>query len=105
LKIERYQSVNGRVPFEEWLDSLDTRQKIAVNRRIYVLEGQDHFGDCRSLQGGLFELRLLGLGLRVYFARAGSMIVLLLGGSNKGSQQRAIRLARSRLKVFKERLP
>ena len=105
MRIERYQSANGRVPFNEWLDSLDAQHRVAVNRRIFVLENRDHVGDCRSIRDGLFELRLLGPGLRIYFARRGPKVVLLLGGSDKGSQQRAIRLARNRLREFKERSP
>ena len=103
MRIERYQNANGRIPFKDWLGALDGRSQNSVNRRIDALEEYDHFGDCRSLQGGLFELRLIGIGLRVYFARTGPKVVLLLGGSDKGSQQRAIRLARSRLREFKER--
>jgi putative addiction module killer protein len=48
-------------------------------------------------------MRLLGLGLRIYFAYVGETIILLLGGSDKGSQKRAIKTARIRLKDFKER--
>ena len=103
MRIERYQNANGRVPFTEWLDSLDARHRVAVNRRIDVLEEYDHFGDCHALRNGLFELRLLGPGLRIYLARIGRKVVILLGGSDKDSQQRAIRLARHRLREVKER--
>jgi len=103
LKIERYQSASGRIPFKEWFDSLDNRERLAIDRRIHALEEHDHFGDRRSLQGGLFELRLMGVGLRIYFARKDRTIVLLLGGSDKKSQQRSIDLARRRLKEFIER--
>jgi len=87
----------------EWLESLDTSRQNAVNRRIDMLVEHDHFGDCRSLRAGLLELRLVGVGLRVYLSRIGPNAVLLLGGSDKGKQNRAIGLARNRLKEFKER--
>jgi len=48
-------------------------------------------------------MRLLGPGLRIYFANVSQAIILLLGGSDKGSQKRAIKAARDRLKDFKER--
>jgi putative addiction module killer protein len=52
----------------------------------------------------LFELRLAGrIGLRVYFAKIDGAIVLLLGGSDKSSQERAIKRARERLKDYRER--
>jgi len=103
IKIEHYQSDKGRVPFDEWFDSLDGRNQAAVERRVAAVEAHNHFGDCSSLRGGLFEMRLLGPGLRIYFAYLGQAIVLLLGGSDKGSQKRAIKTARDRLKDFGER--
>ncbi len=103
MKIAHYQSDNRRVPFDEWFDSLDGRHQAAVERRVAAIEEHDHFGDCSSLRGGLYEMRLLGSGLRIYFANVGHAIVLLLGGSDKGSQKRAIKAAREKLKDFKER--
>lgn len=91
------------MPFDEWFDSLDGRNQTAVERRVSAVEEHDHFGDCNSLRGGIFEMRLLGPGLRIYFAYVGKTIVLLLGGSDKGSQKRAIKTARVRLKDFRER--
>lgn len=102
MRIELYKSIRGRVPFEEWFKSLDGRYREIVDRRIYVLEEHDHFGECRSLQHGLFKMRLLGPGLRIYFVRMAQSVVLL-GGSDKKSQQRAIRVARSRLQEIKAR--
>lgn len=103
MKIEHYQSDNGRVPFDEWFDSLDGRHQAAIERRVAAVEEYDHFGDCSSLKGGLYEMRLPGPGLRIYFANVGNAIVLLLGGSDKGSQKRAVKAARDRLRDFKKR--
>ena len=103
MKIEHYQTDNGRIPFDEWFDALDGRHQAAVERRIAALEEHDYFGDSRSLKGGLYEMRLLGSGLRIYFANVGHEVVLLLDGSDKGSQKRAIKAARDRLKDFRER--
>ena len=103
MKIEHFQSDQGRVPFEEWFDSLDRRHQAAVERRVAAVEEYGHFGDCSSLRGGLYEIRLLGSGLRIYFANVNRAIVLLLGGSDKGSQKRAIKAARDRLTDFKKR--
>ena len=103
MKIELYQSDNGRIPFNEWFESLDGRHQAAIERRIATVEEHDYFGDRSSLRGGLHEMRLLGPGLRIYFANVGQAIVLLLGGSGKGSQKRVIKVARERLKDFKDR--
>ena len=103
MRIAHYQSDKGRVPFDEWFNSLDGRNQAAVERRVSAVEEHNHFGDCTSLRGGIFEMRLLGPGLRIYFAYVGQTIVLLLGGSDKGSQKRAIKTAKDRLKDYKER--
>ncbi len=103
MRIEHYQSDTDRVPFDEWFDSLDGRNQRAIERRIAAIEDHNHFGDCSSLRGGLFEMRLLGPGLRIYFAYVDQAVVLLLGGSDKGTQKRAIKTARDRLKDFKAR--
>jgi len=103
LRIEHYQSDTGRVPFAEWFDSLDGRNQGAVERRVAAIEEHNHFGDCKSLRGGLFEIRLLSQGLRIYFAYVGKAVVLLLGGSDKDSQKRAIKTARDKLKDFEAR--
>jgi putative addiction module killer protein len=103
LKIEHYQTINGRVPFVDWFVKLDMRNQAAVERRLAAIEDYDHFGDSSSLGRGLHEMRLLGPGLRVYYAILGRTIVLLLGGSDKASQKRTIKSARQRLRDFRER--
>ncbi len=103
MKVLVYQTESGRLPFREWYDKLDGNHQAAVWRRIRAVEEHGHFGDCSSLRGGLYELRLMGPGLRVYFANIDQAIVLLLGGSGKGEQKRAIKKARQRLKDFRER--
>lgn len=99
-----YETASGRRPFVEWFDRLDGRRQAAVRRRLRALEEHDHLGDCSSLRGGLYEMRLAGrIGLRVYFANLGGAIVLLLGGSGKSDQRQVIKRARARLKDFRER--
>ncbi len=73
-----------------------------MRRRIRAIEAHGHFGDCRSLRGGLYELRLMGPGLRIYFAAIEGAIVLLLEASGKSDQKHAIKKARRRLKDFRE---
>lgn len=103
MEILHYQTESGRLPFREWYDKLDGKHQAAVRRRIRAIEEHGHFGDCRSLRGGLYELRLVGLGLRAYFAKFDGAIVLLLGGSGKSDQKRTIEKARRRLRDFEER--
>ena len=102
MRIELYKSASGRAPFEQWYESLDSRFREAIDRRLDAIFENDHFGDCRSLKYGLSEMRLVGAGLRIYFDHIEHSIVLL-GGSDKKSQQRSIRVARKRLEELKAR--
>ena len=99
-----YETDTGRQPFVDWFEQLDGQRQASVRRRLRSVEEHDHLGDCSSLRGGLFEMRLAGrIGLRVYFAKIERTAVLLLGGSGKSDQRRTIKRARERLKDFRER--
>jgi len=54
-----------------------------------------NFGDCSPAGEGVIELRIhVGAGYRVYCARHGQAVVLLLCGGDKRSQTQDIKLAR-----------
>jgi putative addiction module killer protein len=92
--IKKLELQNGLVPFDEWFDSLrDKRMQAAVDARLTRVRA-GNFGDCKSVGGGVFELRIsFGPGLRVYYGLHGRQIVVLLGGGDKRSQKRDIRRA------------
>lgn len=55
-----------------------------------------NLGDVKSLGGGLSEMRVhFGPGYRLYFARTGRIVLLLLSGGDKSTQKRDIERARS----------
>ena len=63
-----------------------------------------NFGDCKPLSDGVWELRIdHGPGYRVYYAKTGKEIVLLLIGGDKRRQQADIETARSYWKDWQER--
>ena len=104
MKLLVYETDAGRRPFVDWFERLGGQRQASVRRRLRAVEEHSHFGDCSSLSGGLFEMRLAGrIGLRIYFANIDGAIVLLLGGSGKSDQTRAIKRAKDRLKDFQER--
>jgi putative addiction module killer protein len=82
--------------FRAWLRNLrDDRAVARIGSRIRRLE-QGNPGDTKSLGGGLTEMRIdYGPGYRVYYVRRGAVIVILLSGGDKGTQQRDIKRAQA----------
>jgi putative addiction module killer protein len=93
-EIRHYLTPDGKDIVLEWLRSLrDTKARIAIDRRINRMES-DNFGDHRFCRDGVWELRIdVGPGYRVYYALAGSQVVLLLAGGDKRTQDADIRRA------------
>ncbi len=102
--IQRYITSEGRVPFTEWLESLrDQKTKGRIQARLERV-GLGNFGDCKSVGEGVFELRLdFGSGYRVYFGQVGSIVVLLLLGGDKTTQEQDIRKAKEYWTDYEER--
>lgn len=103
--IYRYQTAEGRDIFGQWLSGLrDTKARARITVRIDRLAA-GNLGDCKALTGGVSELRIdYGPGYRVYFARVGEVVLLLLGGGDKRSQQEDIVRAMECLMDYKRRL-
>ncbi|WP_152220946.1 type II toxin-antitoxin system RelE/ParE family toxin [Pseudomonas sp. SCB32] len=80
--------------FGRWLAGLrDVQSKVAILRRMERIRS-GNLGDARSVGVGVSELRLdIGPGYRVYFTRRGNVVIVLLCGGDKSSQQRDIKLA------------
>lgn len=80
--------------YREWIDALrDTAGRARILMRVdRLIHGNP--GDHRTLTGGVSELRIdVGPGYRVYYARRGSRLILLLAGGDKSTQARDIALA------------
>jgi len=102
-EIRNYITPDGRVPFREWLNSLQDKkvQTVVFNRLNRVQLG--NFGDCKHLGAGVYELRIhYGPGYRVYFGDLEDVIVILLCGGSKRSQSRDIKRAKEYWLEFKE---
>lgn len=89
--VRHYLSADGRDVIVEWIKRLrDPLAKVQVARRINRIEA-GNFGDHKPCRDGVWELRIdHGPGYRVYYARAGSVLVLLLCGGDKSSQAQDI---------------
>lgn len=89
-----YSKENGIEPFTDWVMSLkDKRAQNTVLLRIQRLR-QGNFGDCKHFDG-IHELRIdYGPGLRIYLATIGKKIFLILGGGDKHTQSKDIKMAK-----------
>lgn len=94
-EIEYYQAPDARRPLIDWLENLRDRQaRSRILTRIDRL-ALGNFGDRHALDGGIHELRIdWGPGYRIYFAKLGRKLVLLLCGGDKRTQQNDIERAR-----------
>lgn len=86
-EVRHYLTSRGRDVFLEWHRKIrDSKARIAIDRRINRME-LGNFGDHKFLMGGVSELRIdVGPGYRVYYAREGQQIILLLCGGDKSDQ-------------------
>jgi len=92
--IAHYLTASQQDLFQQWLEGLADRQARArVAVRINRLAA-GNFGDCKPVGKSVWELRIdHGPGYRVYYAQAGSQLVLLLLGGDKRRQQADIEQA------------
>ena len=104
MNIRIYSDSTGLAPFTRWLESLtDTRGRAAIKARLLRVQ-MGSMGDCKPLRDGVQELRIdHGPGYRVYLSRQGPVLVLLLCGSDKSDQGRALAKAIEYLSDWKER--
>jgi putative addiction module killer protein len=81
--------------FESWLDGLrDEWAQFRITQRLLRLEGGNP-GDWKPVGDGVSEMRLdYGPGYRIYYTIRGRVVYLLLCGSTKRDQDRAIKLAK-----------
>lgn len=80
--------------FAEWLSDLRDRQaKARIEARIRRL-GMGNPGDAKLLMKGVSEMRIdYGPGYRVYFMQRGPVVIVLLCGGDKRTQDKDIKLA------------
>lgn len=104
IQIEHYITAAGEDLFVDWIGGM--RDQRAVNKVLTRIDrlSLGNFGDYRALDGGVFELRIdEGPGYRVYAARLGKVVVLLLCGGDKKSQPKDIENAKVYLQDYKKR--
>jgi putative addiction module killer protein len=87
----------------DWINSMNDRVgrariQVRVDRLVHGNPGQH-----RSLTDGVYELKIdFGPGYRVYYTQRDGVVIVLLAGGDKSSQQKDIKTAISLAKGLKE---
>lgn len=100
-EIEFYITSEGKIPFNEWFESLkDKRGREEVARRLNrALQG--NFGDHKILSEGLYEMRFTyGPAYRIYYTEKDKRIIVLLCAGDKSSQPEDIKRAKQYLEDY-----
>jgi putative addiction module killer protein len=104
IELRYYQTSDAQRPFVRWLENLADRQaRTRIEARLARM-AVGGFGDTEPVGEGVMELKVdWGPGYRVYFSRVGVVIVLLLCGGDKRTQQKDIDRAKAYLEDYKAR--
>lgn len=93
-------TVKSLPEFTEWLEGIKdrvTQRRLATRLRKATL---GNLGDVNSVGEGVFEMReFFGPGWRMYYVQQGDVLIVMLGGGDKSTQQadiaRAMALAKA----------
>lgn len=103
IEIREYLDTQGRSPYARWFDRLNARAAAKVATALVRME-QGNLSNAKSVGGGLSEYRIdFGPGYRVYFAKDGDTLIILLGGGTKKRQQKDIEAAQHLWREYKQR--
>ena len=94
-----YYEIQYTAVYEEWFEKL--KNKTAKNKILVRLARIENgnFGNIKQLTSNLFELKLVyGPGYRIYYTIQDNIVVLLINGGDKSSQQKDIKKAKELLK-------
>jgi len=96
LTIKVYETLRGHCPYVAWEKKLSFNARAKIRSRLNNVR-LGHFGDVKSIKGakGIFEMRFhISAGYRIYYAKKGNKIVILLCGGKKDSQKKDIQKAK-----------
>jgi len=83
--------------FDTWLNGLkDRTTRLRLSRRLDKAQ-RGSLGDVKPVGDGVCEMREhFGPGWRMYYAKRGDTLIVMLGGGDKGSQETDIAKAKQR---------
>lgn len=99
--LEVYIAINGKRPFNDWLQELDFSIKQKMRSNLEKLR-IGNFGNCRSVGDGVLDAKIdFGPGYRIYFSLVTSTKILILFAGTKRTQTKDIEKAKKCLKEYK----
>lgn len=89
--------------FTDWLDSRkDSMTRIRLAKRLDKAQ-RGLLGDIAPVGEGVFEMReFFGPGWRMYYVQQGDVLIVMLGGGDKSTQQADIAAAIALSKTIQE---
>jgi len=88
--------------FDTWLSDLGDQKAKARILACLTSATFGNFGDCAPVGEGVSEMRIhFGAGYRIYYARTGSTVYVLLVGGVKASQTKDIAKAKKMVRELK----
>ncbi len=100
--VEELITEDGKSPFAKWVDSLSPEIAKRITSALYRME----LGNLSNVKmfDGIGEYKInTGPGYRIYLAKDGEKIIVLLGGGKKDSQQKDIASAKALWEDYKAR--
>ncbi len=103
-KIVHYVASDGESVFQGWFRKLrDSTAKFRITRRLTQAK-RGNTGDTKPVGQGVHEMRIdYGPGYRIYYANDGDMIVVLLCGGDKSTQNEDLKRAKDYWATYKKR--
>jgi putative addiction module killer protein len=92
MKVQAYAREDGSIPFEKWLQELDS----AASSKVIIAQTRLTLGNVSNVKwfDGIGEYRInWGPGYRIYLAQDGPDLILLYAGGTKQGQQTDISFA------------
>lgn len=102
IKVEEYICLDGSNPYKAWFDNLDPQ----AAAKIVVAKFRLELGNTSNVKwfDGIGEYVInSGPGYRIYLAKDGDTLIILLGGGTKRGQQKDIDRAKALHQEYKAR--
>ena len=102
IRVEEYIRADDSNPYRSWFDDLDVQAATKVTTALLRL-GLGNLSNVKWFDG-IGEYRIdWGPGYRIYLAKDGDALVILLGGGTKKGQQADINRAKALYQEYKAR--